>query len=294
MMDNPEHLLKHVGKTMSNKKPDHMEYYDSLKPEEQDTTEYPLDRHAKITHRFTTPFMELDSNLPDKMRLDLIDVLIKKEQSLEELKRDRPEFYELAHGKGFYATTHYNLFDSIDEFPSAKESILGFEQIAMTQIRHFIRRGWGVQQADELAIEGRCFGNVQIGHTGVGGSRTFPHYHQGVDGVMECYLKVGDESVDLKERVSVGMEQSARHGSHQLLFTDPRPAINYPYWEKVYAVTPRVGFSILHPAYMWHETNPWLGEGMRIVIVVNFRIASHGYNELLSPLRESTGDITFG
>ena len=262
-------------------KPDHMEYYDSLEPEREDTTDHPLDGYAKIEQKFTTPFMEMDSGLPEQMRSDLIEVLIQKEQSLDELKKANPKFYDLARGKGFYATTHYNLFDSVDEFPFAKESILGFEQIACQQIRYFIRKGWGVRQAEELEIEGRCFGNVQVG----GGSRTFPHYHQGVDGVLEMYLLMGDESVELKDRVQIGMEQSARHGSHQLLFTDPRPAINFPYWEKVYAITPRVGLSVIHPNYVWHETNPWLGEGMRIVIVVNFRIKSHGYNELLTPLR---------
>jgi hypothetical protein len=173
------------------------------------------------------------------------------------------------------------LFDNPSEFPEQEESILGYEKIACQKIRYFIRKGWGVRQADDLELEGRCFGNVQTGN----GSRTFPHYHQDINGVLVEYLLLGDDTADHKTKIQVGMDQSARHPSHQLIFIDPRPSINYPYWEKVYTVTPRVGLSIVHPNYLVHESNPWLGEGLRICIVVNFRIKSHGYNELIKPLR---------
>ena len=96
---------------------------------------------------------------------------------------------------------------------------------------------------------------------------------------------MGNENKSLEEQTQIDFEKSPRHGSHQVIFQDPRPAISYPYWEKVHAVYPKIGLTIIHPNYLWHETNPWLGEGTRVCIVVNFRIVSHGYNELLKPFK---------
>ena len=256
------------------KTPDHIEFYKQLKSEPEDTRVHPLDEFAKIEQKFTTPFLESDTQLSEKMREDLIKVLEIKEQALTELKETNPDFYGMANAKGFYATTHYNLFENPSEYPWAEESILGFEQIACQMMRYYIRKGWGVRQADELKLEGRCFGNVQVP-----GARTYPHYHQDVNGVLEHYLTVGNNDLD------VDMEKSPRHARHSILFQDPRPGISYPYWEKLAAYYPRVGLTIIHPNYVWHETNPWLGEGKRVCIVVNFRIVSHGYNELHKPLR---------
>jgi len=261
---------------------DYIKYHQTRKPEAEDTTRHVMDELATITHRFTTPFMEMDSRLPEKMKKDLISVLVDKEEAMSELKEKNPDFYSIAESKGFYATTHYNLFSEKDmeDYPEQKDSILQFEQIACQQIRYYIRKGWGIQQADDLKLEGRCFGNVQEP-----GARTYPHYHQDVSGVLVNYLAMGDESIPYEEQIYKDMDKSSRHGNHQILFQDPRPAIGYPYWEKIYAVTPRVGLSILHPNYVWHETNTWRGEGTRVSIVVNFRIISHGYNELHETFR---------
>lgn len=261
---------------------EHIEWYKNLKEEPVDTTTHPLDNFAKIEHKFTTPFMESHTQLPQDMRDQLCDVLAQKETAMSKVKESDPQFYSLAQSKGFYATTHYNLFDEKDmnEFPEARQSILDFEQIAHQMIRYYIRKGWGVQQADDMNIEARCFGNVQEP-----GARTYPHYHQDISGVLVHYLKVGDEDVDFSGQILKGQEKSPRHGSHQVMFQDPRPAIGYPYWEKIHGITPKVGLTIIHPNYVWHETNPWLGKGIRVAIVVNFRILSHGYNELLKPLR---------
>ena len=260
--------------------PDHLKYFEGLVAEPEDNTEHPLDQFCKVEQKFATPIMEGITEIPQKMREDLIKVLQLKEQKADDIREKDPDFYSIATSKGFYATTHYNLFDSVDEFPFAKESILGFESIACQLIRYYIRKGWGVQQADEVKLEGRCFGNIQDT-----GARTYPHYHQDQNGVLVHYLALGDENVALKDRVMKDMEKSPRHSSHQVIFLDPRPAISYPYWEKVHTVTPQVGMTIIHPSSLWHETNTWLGEGLRACIVVNFRIVSHGYNELARPLR---------
>ena len=266
--------------------PEHIQYWKSLEPEPEDKSEHPFHKFTKIDQKWATPFMEMDSVLPEKVRRDLCKVLEAKELSMEDIKTKEPEFHSMAKAKGFYATTHYNLFDDkdMDEFPNEKESILQYEQIACQQIRYYIRYGWGIQQADDMKIEGRCFGNVQQ-DSEVGGARTYPHYHQDINGVLVTYLKLGDKDIKIEDQILRGQEQSPRNGTHQVLFQDPRPAISYPYWEKVYSVSPRLGLTIIHPNYLWHETNPWLGTGTRICIVVNFRIISHGYNELLKTFR---------
>ncbi len=266
--------------------PEHVQYWEDLKPEEKDTSDHPFHKFTKIDQKWSTPFLEMNSQFPEKMRKDLCKVLIAKELNMDDIKKKEPEFHSMAKAKGFYATTHYNLFDEkdMDEFPNEKQSILEFEQIACQQIRYYIRYGWGIRQANDMIIEGRCFGNVQQ-DSSVGGTRTYPHYHQDINGVLVHYLQMGDDDIDLADQIKIGQEQSARNGTHQVLFQDPRPAISYPYWEKVYSVCPQVGLTIIHPNYVWHETNPWLGTGTRICIVVNFRIISHGYNELLKTFR---------
>lgn len=269
-------------KSIEKEQPEHIAFYANRKPDGEDTTTSPLDSFTRIEQLWSTPFLESDTQLPPKMCTDLCNVLKQKEIAMSELKEKEPQFYSMAESKGFYATTHYNLFSDkdLEEFPNEKQSILDFEQIACQQIRYYIRKGWGVQQADDMVIEGRCFGNVQES-----GARTYPHYHQDTDGVLVHYLQIGDAEIDLAEQLQHGNEKSPRHGMHQVLFQDPRPSVNYPYWEKVYAVTPRVGLTLIHPNYLWHETNQWLGKGTRICIVVNFRIMSHGYNELSKPFR---------
>ncbi len=268
-------------------KAEHLKYYAERKVEAADTKKHPLDDYVKIEQKWTTPFFEMDAVLPKKMRDDLCKVLAEKELDMKAIKEKEPDFYSIAEAKGFYATTHYNLFaeEDMEQFPEQRESILAYEKLAMEQIRYYIRKGWGVQQADDMILEGRCFGNVQKEGDMHGGARTYPHYHQDINGVLVHYLQMGDEEIPLEEQLKVGVEQSARHGSHQVLFQDPRPSISYPYWEKIYAVSPRVGLTVIHPNYVWHETNPWLGKGTRVVIVVNFRIISHGYNELSNPFR---------
>jgi hypothetical protein len=266
--------------------PEHVKYWDDLKPEPEDTSDHPFHKFATIDQKWSTPFMEMRTQFPEKVRQDLCRVLESKELNMDDIAKKEPDFADMAKAKGFYATTHYNLFDEkdMDEFPNEKQSILEFEQVACQQIRYYIRYGWGIRQANDMIIEGRCFGNVQQ-DSSVGGTRTYPHYHQDINGVLVHYLQMGDDDIDLADQIKIGQEQSARNGTHQVLFQDPRPAISYPYWEKVYAICPTVGLTLIHPNYLWHETNPWLGKGTRICIVVNFRIISHGYNELLKTFR---------
>lgn len=271
-------------------KPEHITHFEEREAREKSGVVEPklsekyhqFDKYSKIDQLWTTPFMEMDAALPENINDDLVKLCQAKDHSVASLKDSAPQFYSLLDDKGFYATTHYNLFDEEShlEFPEYKEAILYFEKVAVQQIRYYILKGWGVEQAYEVTLEGRCFGNVQET-----GARTYPHYHQDTNGVLVHYLQLGDPDIPHEQQMKVGIENSPRHGNHSVLFLDPRPSPNYPFWEKVHSVTPRKGLTLIHPNYLWHETNPWLGVGTRACIVVNFKIASHGYNELTKTFR---------
>lgn len=226
-----------------------------------------------VTQHWSTPVSQDTHILPEKMRRDLINVLIKREDARTKVQETSPGFHEFMKSKQAYAVTPYNIFNDLDMFPEERDSIIAFEKFACKQFREYLKEGVGVAQADDLKLTGRCFGNVQEP-----GARTYPHYHQGMDGVLIHYLEMGDGG-------DTEAGRSVRHGSHALLLQDPRPVPSYPYWEKVLSVAPYQGLTLIHPAYLWHESNPWRGNGKRVVIVVNFKVASHNYVELESAMR---------
>jgi hypothetical protein len=225
-----------------------------------------------LRHLWTTPILEEHTPLPEQMRNDLIKVLHARETARQNVSDTSPGFHEFMRSKEAYAVTPYNLFDDLDLFPQERESILGFERFACQMYRRYLKQAWEVDQADDIRLVGRCFGNIQKS-----GARTYPHYHQAMDGVLLHYLQI--DATDPQAGAS------ARHGSHALLLLDPRGTPNYPYWEKVESIAPYEGLTVIHPANVWHETNVYRGEGDRVVIVVNFQAASHCYVELQSGMR---------
>ncbi len=226
----------------------------------------------KITNHWVTPIAEFDLALPQPMRQQLTAVLQRKEADRDKLSESSPDFFRFMQSKQFYASTHYNLFAEANQHPE-KNAILSFEMLACNAYRQYLRQALNIEQADELKLVGRCFGNVQTT-----GGRTFPHYHQSVDHVLIHYLDIPDHN-------DPELGKSYRHGTHALLLQDPRGAVNYPYWEKVLSIAPYTGKTIIHPAYVWHESNPYRGQGTRICLVVNFQIASHSYIELHKEMR---------
>ena len=238
----------------------------------------------EIEHCWTTPIGKIHIYLPDEIRQTLIMILTKQvnyttSESYDQINKVidvMPLIYNLFDYSEKNQTENYKVSLDLneDEIKCLKE----FEKISSKIIRTYINKAWDFDEDVEIKV--RCFGNVQKT-----GARTYPHYHQDINGVLVHYLKMGDEDKDLAEQLYVDREKSPRHGTHTVIFQDPRPAISYPYWEKIHAIVPRIGLTIIHPNYLWHETNPWLGKGTRVCIVVNFRIVSHGYNELLKPLK---------
>ena len=226
----------------------------------------------QVRNLWPTPLACESIQLPEVMRAQLIDVLLRKDAERQAAIEADPDFHRFMTSKKFYASTHYNLFAEAEAHPE-REAILAFEQFACVKFRQFLETAYGIDKDQGVELAGRCFGNVQLP-----GARTFPHYHQSCDGVLIHYL-------DLGEGRDPEANFTPRHGTHALLLLDPRGTPNYPWWEKVESITPTLGLTVIHPAYLWHETNVWRGTGIRVCIVVNFQVIRPGYLSLHQPLR---------
>ena len=228
----------------------------------------------QVRHLWATPVAQDIVVLPDEIRRQLINVLQRKEAEREKISEASPEFHRFMTSKKFYASTHYNIFAEAAEHPE-RDAILAFESISIGLFRRYLADAYQIPEDDVVEVSGRCFGNVQTP-----GGRTFPHYHQSSDVVLVHYLDVG-HGTDLQANLT------PRHGTHALLLLDPRGSPNFPWWQKVESIIPKQGLTIIHPAYLWHETNVWRGAGTRVCIVVNFQIIKPGYLDLHRPLQIS-------
>ena len=178
-------------------------------------------------------------------------------------------------------------------------------------IRYYLTNAYSITDADQLNIEARAFGNLQTY-----GSRTYPHYHHGFDGVLIHYLTIGNEyelESDRQSKIRPIRPESMIYpvdeessnviadtygrpkskddhakddlkGSGNLILCDPRPAINYPYCNKAIAWNSYSGMTLLHPAYVWHESNEFRGNGIRVTFVINYRVLTMMNQESVKPL----------
>jgi len=256
--------------------------------------DHPLNGLFKIEDKnWTTPIAEINFPLSFKTRLNLIHTIAKKSfhkgiKNFNATPRtpDNPDTK--------YASKHfYNLLTSRDSDPSIND----FAEHANELIRYYIANAWGVPDIEETQIEAKCFGNMQV-H----GQRTYPHYHHGFDGVLITYLTCGGEFdldlesedliVECEKNVKVEhdkydhlkndraiwgkMGNSTHPGDFEeeqnMLILDPRPAITYPYNNKAKAYTPKTGNTVIHPGYLWHESNTFMGTGIRVAIILNFKV----------------------
>lgn len=269
---------------------------------------HPLKSLFSIKQCWTTPIGEIDINLPEDMRIALIEYIASKGYCTTMGTHKRTQTRE-------FEENHYNLFDEKDN----NEHIKKFEEYSSELIRYYIANGYNIGNVETFDIDARAFGNMQTA-----GRRTYPHYHHGFDGVMICYLTVGSEFVlttdlegtddtqlvvspgssicripqtELKKIEDTSNEVKADYGSFELkvqdmpcegdgtmLLQDPRPAINYPYNNKAQDYQPKVGRCVFHPAYVWHESNTYNTKGVRAAVVVNYRVLTHNNSGLVRPL----------
>ncbi len=265
---------------------------------------HPLDGNFILKQEWVTPVGQIELNLPEAMRIGLIEYIASKGYCTTMGTHKRTMTTE-------FERNHYNLFDDSENNPHIK----GYEEISSEIIRYFVAKAYNIENADQLDIECRGFGNMQTT-----GRRTFPHYHHAFDGVMITYLTLGGEFTltsdvggeddlqlvapnsticELKEKISV-QEKSGTVANYAdfdlkkedmpcesdggLLLLDPRPAINYPYNTKAKNYVPKIGTTVIHPAYIWHESNTFVGQGIRACVVINYRVNTYNNNGLVRPM----------
>ncbi len=209
----------------------------------------------EITDHWTTPLGEDKIEIGEELRKQLIQVI---------------------------ANDGSNIFIYPNDDPNA-HAIREFEKISNKIIRDYITEAYGITNIDDLDIEARSFGNHQVY-----GGRTYPHYHHGFDGVLIYYLTAGNEYVLDDNRYPVDLDNNLKtsntDGSGNLILQDPRPSQNYPYCNKALAWSPVTGTLLMHPACIWHESNTFTGSGIRVSIVINYRILTKTNSTIVKPL----------
>lgn len=222
----------------------------------------------KIQDAWPTKLGTLDIDLPQEMR----EVLIRFLEGIENV-HTYDTYNDVDNGKKLDDSV-YNLFDySHERYKKddwlTKKALLyikQYEKINSVFIRHYIKEAWNIQ--DDRDIRVRCFGNVQL----TGGRRTVPHYHHGWDGVAVHYLTIGKEFESSNSHLVKPNQSREEESSGEFLLLDPRPNIKMPINEKSITFKPYVGFTLIHPAYLWHETETYTDFGIRVCIVTNFSI----------------------
>jgi len=248
-----------------------------------------------INHEWTTPIGKMHIYLPEITRQVLISIMTKQSMVFTEQTYDKKN--KTAKELNKFNNSIYNLFDySKDNLTSLELSALKeFEKISSKIIRTYINKAWEIDEDVEVKV--RAFGNVQRPFS----RRTSPHFHHGWDGVFVHYLTVGEEfnhpkfSDEKNEHLATTAERtkesreildkadiqtSPEDYSGDLLLLDPRPAIRMPYNNKAKTIKPEVGLTLVHPAYLWHETQTHTKPGIRVAIVINFNINNRNYDEL--------------
>jgi len=250
-----------------------------------------------VEHEWTTPIGSIDIFLPEELRQALIVIMTK--QGIVFTEHTYNKVNNTSEDLKNFDDKVYNLFDyaeqknlTVSEIDALKE----FEKIAAKLIRTYIAKAWGLDE--DSVIKARCFGNVQRPF----GRRTAPHFHHAWDGVFVHYLTVGEEfnyPLFEKERTNedlIAITNKAERGrrsldaqdpqainsdySGDLILLDPRPAIKMPYNNKAKTIRPEVGTTLLHPGYLWHETQTHTKSGIRVAIVINFNIENRNWDIL--------------
>jgi hypothetical protein len=233
-----------------------------------------MDLHDElhITQEWATPIGKMHIYLPEITRQVLINLLTKQTQVTTEDTYNESSTNALNN-------TVYNLFDYTKKETTTLEisALKEFEKIASKIIRTYINKAWNLGEDEVINV--RAFGNVQKPFT----KRTAPHFHHGWDGVFVHYLTIGEEFnyPGFSEENSAAIPSDY---SGDLLLLDPRPAIRMPYNNKAKVIKPEAGLTLVHPAYLWHETQTHTKSGIRAAIVINFNIENRNYDILPTPL----------
>ena len=237
----------------------------------------------QVTHEWPTVIGTETVELPQVMRDVLVNVIKKQDSVFTENTYNKTN-KTTAELEAFDAKI-YNLFD-YSRYETAEETIQirEFEKIMSKVIRSYIAEAWQVDPNIEIDVRG--FGNVQ----NTFGRRTAPHFHHGWDGVLAHYVTIGGEYES-----DTPMEPMDTNYSGQLLLLDTRPNNCIPDDTSrldVVHLNPHNGLTVIHPAYVWHETHTHTKVGDRVLVAINFHIRNRNFDELPTtldnPYRKST------
>jgi len=243
----------------------------------------------KIDQEWPSTIAEGHIDLPEEMRITLIDIIKKQDHVFTEDTYDG-KIGTITESELFERKI-YNIFDcSRYSDENEVKQVKDFEKIISNVIRDYIHKAWDADK--NVEIKARGFGNVQQTF----GRRTAPHYHHGWDGVLVHYLTIGGE-FDL-EKYSDGSPSRPPLNtdfSGDLILLDPRPCNigvtiareGYPGNNQYFVVTPTKGFTLIHPGYVWHETNTHTKAGVRVLVAVSFTILTKNHDELPTTLVNS-------
>jgi len=231
----------------------------------------------QVTEEWPTIIGTETIELPQVMR----DVLVKviKEQDSVFTENTYNKINKTTSDLEAFDSKIYNLFDySRYEIEEEITQIKEFEKIMSKVIREYVSEAWQVDQDIEIDVRG--FGNVQRTF----GRRTPPHFHHGWDGVLAHYVTIGGE---YKTKYTIPHETKDTDYSGELLLLDPRPNNSNPDENRrqdVVRIHPHNGLTLVHPAYVWHETHTHTKAGDRVLVAINFHIRNRNFDELPTTL----------
>lgn len=218
----------------------------------------------KVEQLWSTPIATHEERLSQEATEQLIALMLRRDQEKKKVPLGGSPFKDYVDVGDFYHNIHYNLFSTPDEYLEAP-ALREFEKFACKQVREYLRLAFDAKDFADVALSARAFGHITYA-----GTKTFPHYHQQSDLVLIHYLKV---------------DQVTNESPLSLIMLDPRGAPNYPWTGKMHTINPYTGLNVIHPSYVWHETNEWKLDNYRALIAVNFKIIGHGHETQFTKTR---------
>tara|TARA_Y100000758_G_scaffold299603_1_gene262421 strand:- start:949 stop:1638 length:690 start_codon:yes stop_codon:yes gene_type:complete len=212
-----------------------------------------MDLH--ITQEWATSIGKVKIDFPENIRKDLIQCVATNYSKRINKKEPIPSFIDL------FDYTQYTGNSDL------KTSVHKFEDVISKVIKAYIKQAWGFDET--VQIEAHCTSKVQLPYD----KRLEPHRHTTVNGTLVHYLTVGNEFYldDNKERESLNTDYSG-----DLILLDPRPnniCLETNARADIIKISPFTGLTVIHPGYVWHETNTHTQSGLRICLVVNFNVS---------------------
>ena len=136
-----------------------------------------------------------------------------------------------------------------------------FQDVMNRRTREYIYRSFQCPDAFTMHMQAAVFANVYTY-----GQRVRAHYHPDCHFVACYYPKI--------DPIEEPQFRTAEQGVFVLM--DPRGTVQWPGAQsKIHRIPVKTGTFILHPSYMWHESEVYFGQGERICLVAEFKVITH-------------------